>query len=225
MDVYFIKDAQADCTIGVQNSLHEETDAPTEGRFEKAFINHGDIVANGKYEYMLFMPISSEELKFASDENALEEYSTKLPYTVLRKDTSVHGVEDLASGIRAFAVFEEGAVDSTIISSSASMLMYTTDGEDMTLSVANPDLAMYEGASDEVFDKDGKRIERSVYGRKWIDNPCSETSIQLTIKGLWEIHNDNGSKVTAIREDGNTTLTFKSMEGRTEEITLKRIML
>lgn len=225
MDVYFIKDAQADCTIGVQNSLHEETDAPTEGRFEKAFINHGDIVENGKYEYMLFMPISSEELKFASDENALEEYSKKLPYTVLRKDTSVHGVEDLASGTRAFAVFEEGAVDSTIISSSASMLMYTTDGEDMTLSVANPDLAMYEGASDEVFDKDGKRIERSVYGRKWIDNPCGETSIQLTIKGLWEIHNDNGSKVTAIREDGNTTLTFKSMEGRTEEITLKRIML
>ena len=105
------------------------------------------------------------------------------------------------------------------------MLMYSASEETMTLSVANPDLAMYEGPSDEVFDKEGRRIERSVYGRKWIDNPCGETCIKLTIKGLWEIYDSCGCKVNATAKDGNTTLTFSSTEGRTEEIILKRIML
>ena len=145
------------------------------------------------------------------------------PYTVIRHDSSVHGIEDHKTGIRAFAVFEDGAVDSKILNSSAGMLMYSGEDESMTLSVSNPDLAMYEGPSDEVFDKDGRRIERSVYGRRWIDNPCAETAITVTLKGMWEIKEHNSCNVIAIHEDGNTKLTFKSMEGRTEEITLKII--
>jgi chondroitin-sulfate-ABC endolyase/exolyase len=225
MDIYFLRGSEAECIRGLQHSLHEETDAPTEGYFEKAYINHGDIVKDGKYEYMLFMPVTKDEIEFAFDENALEEYSKELPYTVLRHDRSVHGVADHESGTRAFAVFEPGQVDSVVLNSSSAMLMYSASEETMTLSVANPDLAMYEGPSDEVFDKEGKRIERSVYGRKWIDNPCGETCIELTIKGLWEIYDSCGCKVNATAKDGNTTLTFSSTEGRTEEIILKRIML
>ena len=225
MDIYFLRGSEAECIRGLQHSLHEETDAPTEGYFEKAYINHGDIVKDGKYEYMLFMPVTKDEIEFAFDENALDEYSKELPYTVLRHDRSVHGVADHESGTRAFAVFEPGQVDSVVLNSSSAMLMYSASEETMTLSVANPDLAMYEGPSDEVFDKEGRRIERSVYGRKWIDNPCGETCIELTIKGLWEIYDSCGSKVYATAKDGNTTLTFSSTEGRTEEIILKRIML
>ena len=33
----------------------------------------------------------------------------------------------------------------------------------LTVSVADPDLRFYEGPSDEVFDADGKRVERSIY--------------------------------------------------------------
>ena len=223
MDIYFLRGAKAECIRGLQHSLHEETDAPTEGYFEKAYINHGDIVKDGRYEYMLFMPVTMDEIKFVFDEDALETYSHNLPYTVIRHDSSVHGIEDHKTGIRAFAVFEDGAVDSKILNSSAGMLMYSGEDESMTLSVSNPDLAMYEGPSDEVFDKDGRRIERSVYGRRWIDNPCAETAITVTLKGMWEIKEHNSCNVIAIHEDGNTKLTFKSMEGRTEEITLKII--
>ena len=93
----------------------------------------------------------------------------------------------------------------------------------MTLSVANPDLAMYKGESDEILDKDGKRIERSVYGRKWIDSPCAETSVTLTLNGHWEIHIRGDVCVICTHDDGKTTLTFRSKEARTEEITLKKI--
>ncbi len=38
--------------------------------------------------------------------------------------------------------------------------------EKMLLTVSQPDLALYRGASDEAFDKDGKRVERSIYSRR-----------------------------------------------------------
>jgi chondroitin-sulfate-ABC endolyase/exolyase len=99
--------------------------------------------------------------------------------------------------------------------------MYSTNGDAMTLSVANPDLALYAGESDEKFDKDGKRLERSVYSRHWIDNACAPTTVKVTVKGIWEISANGGSDVTLTHEDRNTVLVFRSKEARTEEITLK----
>ena len=80
--------------------------------------------------------------------------------------------------------------------------------------------SLYEGESDEILDKDGKRIERSVYGRKWIDSPCAETSVTLTLNGHWEIHDQDNVSVICTDKDGKTTLIIRSKEARTEEITL-----
>ena len=225
--VYFIKDAKVNYTNGTQYSLHEETDARTKGEFQLAYIDHGDVLKNGKYEYMVLLP-TTESLSLAYDSWGKEEltkYSENLPYTVLRHDSAVHGVEDHLSGTRAFAVFEEGAVDSLIVSSSPALVMYSLEDEQMTLSAANPDLALYEGPSDEKFDADGKRIERSVYGREWIDNPCGETGISITLDGLWELADGKGCQVRVSRDNRQTTLVFKSKEARTEEIILKRVAL
>lgn len=220
LDVYFVRNDKAHRIRGIQHSLHEETDAPTEGDFEKAYIDHGDVVKDGRYEYMCFMPVTKEDYSFIFDENALEQYSQNLPYTLLRHDSNVHGILDRPTGTRAFSVFEEGKVDSLIVSSSPAMIMYSTDDDVMTLSVSNPDLALYEGPSDEVYDENGKRIERSVYGRSWIDNPCGQTRISLVLNGIWKISDAKGCDVTEAHADGKTILTFRSMEARTEEITL-----
>ncbi len=222
---YYVKGHEIHLTRGIQHSLHEETDAPTEGVFEKAYIDHGDVFKDGRYEYMILMPVTLEDMEMAFDEKAVREYATALPYKVIRHDTAVHGVRDLVSGTCAFAVFEAGKVDDVITECSPAMVMYSLDEGVMTLSAANPDLALYEGPSDEKFDKDGKRIERSVYGREWIDNPCAQTQISLTLEGLWEITDSGECDVTVRHEDRRTLLTFKSMEARTEEITLNRIAL
>ena len=207
--VYIVKDSKIHYKSGLQKSLHEETDKPTEGMFEMAYIEHGDIIKDGRYEYIVILPDGSSEQQPS--------------YEVIRHDSDMHAVKDIPSGIVSAAVFSEGAVDENVICCSPSMLMYSTEGETMTLSVANPDLALYEGESDEKFDKDGKRLERSVYSRFWIDNACATTTVKVTLKGLWNVSDSNGSEVAISHENGNTLLIFKSKEARTEEITLKQI--
>ena len=105
------------------------------------------------------------------------------------------------------------------------MLMYSVKGNMMTLSVSNPDLALYEGPSDEEYDENGKRKERSVYGRSWIDNPCGETMVNITIDGIWAIADRKGRNVKADYGNGRTMLEFRSAEARTEEIILRKTKL
>lgn len=206
---YIVKDADIHFRSGVQHSLHEESDKPVEGLFEVAYIDHGDIVKDGRYEYVVILPDGSSGQEPA--------------YEIVRHDSRVHSVRDIPTGIVSAAVFEEDAVDQNIISCTPAMLMYSMKDDAMTLSVANPDLALYEGESDEKFDADGKRLERSVYSRFWIDNACAATTVKVTVEGLWEVSDYKGSEVTSAYEDGRTVLTFISKEARTEEITLKRI--
>ena len=205
---YIVRDAKIHFRSGLQHSLHEESDMPTEGLFELAYIDHGDIVKDGRYEYAVILPGGTSDAAAS--------------YEIVRHDSNVHSVKDIPTGIVSAAIFEEGSVDQHIVYSSPAMLMYSAEGDVMTLSVANPDLALYEGESDEKFDAEGKRLERSVYSRYWIDNPCGPTTVKVTVKGLWDISDDNGSDVVCIHVNGNTSLTFKSKEARTEEITLKK---
>ena len=232
-NAWFVKDARVEVSRGLQHSFHEETDAPTEGYFEKAWICHGDIVGKGviagdkymkdSYEYMTVIHASDEEIG---------KYSSELPYTVLRCDSKAHIIHDNETGITACAVFEElkrqdtaednrNGQASGLIEASPCMLMYSFTGGILTLSASNPDLGLYKGESDEVFDENGKRTERSVYGRKWIDNPCAPVTIRVVIAGLWTLSGSAPGNVTVSHEGGNTVLTFKTAEARTEEITLK----
>ena len=213
-NAYFISDARTIMTKGKQLSFHEETMEPTEGWFEKAYIDHGEIVTDGRYEYMAVIHADAE---------TVGRYRETLPYDVVRCDSKAHIVHDNESGIKGFAVFEEiGCGDDEILAEATpSLIMYgCTDGK-MTLSVSNPDLALYEGPSDELFDEDGKRIERSIYGREWVDNPCAATSVRVTLNGEWTVTDRGGSDVTAKYENGRTELVFKTREAGTEEIILE----
>lgn len=211
---YFVKDALVVRTRGLQHSFHEETDAPTQGYFEKAYIHHGSPCdADARYEYMVVPSATQEQV---------ERYSACLPYTVVRADASMHAVKDEASGITGCAAFETSMLDDLVVSVSPSVMMYRLDGQRLELSVSNPDLALYEGPSDDVLDEQGRRKERSVYGRKWIDNPSGKVSVRVVLAGDWEIDDYGDTDVTAAYENGNTVLLFNTMEARTEDITLKR---
>ena len=207
--VYRIRNGRIHYSSGMQKSLHEETDAETEGMFETAYINHGDMISDGRYEYSIVLPDDVQTMESS--------------YEVIRHDSNVHSVKDIQTGIVSAAVFEEGPLDETILFSTPAMLMYSKDDDTLTLSVANPDLAMYEGESDEVTDNEGKRMERSVYGRYWIDNPCGATKVAVTLSGIWNLTEANGSDVRLSHCNGTTELTFTSMEARTEEIIISKV--
>lgn len=120
-----------------------------------------------------------------------------------------------------YALFAPGKVGEGLLESVSlpSLVMIGGDGEGLTVSAADPDLRFYEGPGDEVFDADGKRVERSVYSRKWIDNPSGASQLEVVIRGRWQPEGDTPGCRIAV-EGANTSLTFTCREGATREVNL-----
>ena len=87
--------------------------------------------------------------------------------------------------------------------------------------MAQPDLALYRGASDEAFDKDGKRIERSIYSRPWISNESGEIPVTVTLKGRWEVKETPFCKVLSA-DKKQTVVRFTCKDGLSFEAELKK---
>ncbi|MDE6499310.1 MAG: sugar lyase, partial [Rikenella sp.] len=176
-NVWFVPRGRICVTRGRQHSLHEETAKPTEGDFERAWIDHGEgAVRDGRYEYLMLVHPTEEQVAACT---------VASPYEIYAWDRTLHAVKDLPSGVYAAVAFEATdslrGGDAVTAVSSPCILLESRDGDGvLTLSVADPDLALYEGSSDELFDADGKRIERSIYSRKWIDNPSAERRVTVT---------------------------------------------
>ncbi len=230
-NAWFVRNGMVEVSRGLQHSYHEETDAETEGYFEKAWICHGDMVGKGVIAGDSYMKDDYEYMAVVhADSSQIARYSEDLPYTVIRCDTKAHIIRDKETGVTACAIFEElektdtfrenrGAA-SGLLEATPCMLMYSISGNELTLSASNPDLNLYEGESDEKFDENGNRIERSVYGRDWIDEPCAPTSIRLVIAGRWHPGKDTPANVGISYEGNGTVIEIQTMEARTEEIRL-----
>lgn len=128
--------------IGLQYSRHEETDAPTEGYFSMAALSHGVRPHNAAYEYV----ISVQPKEAPSQETVAASYQ------VLRADSMAHIVTDTESGLAAYVLFEPNAA----FGNSFPCLLFVQHTETgLTLRVSDPDLHLYEGASDETYDTGG----------------------------------------------------------------------
>ena len=217
-NAFLVKDSEVIVKRGLQHSLHEETDRPTEGLFEKAYINHGTVCGNGtsdrknSYEYLVI--VQADSIQTAK-------YQEQLPYNVERCDSTAHIVTDTESGIKAAAAFETISIDGLIEEVSPSILMYRQTGNLLQMSICNPDLALYEGEADEIFDSEGKRKERSVYGRTWIENPAATTQIRMTLNGEWVAEGTDNSRISISISEGKTHITLTTCESKTEQMTLK----
>lgn len=172
----------------------------------------------------------------AKPATAVTAFAESKPYEVLHRGTECHSVRDAVSGTVGAAVFEASAVDSVVVKATPCMLMYSLNGGKMNLSVSNPDLALYSGESDEVYDSAGKRVERSVYSRKWVNDDCGPVSVTVELAGRWNVVAGDGTAASALpkSESGDgavagvecsyagdrTVLTIHTAEARTEHITL-----
>lgn len=199
-----------------QHSLHEETDAPTENDFVKAWIDHGGVTHGESYEYLMVVHASDEEVAA---------FTQGRPYEVFAADRRLHAVRDRATGIYAAVAFE--ATDSLAggdvvrgVSLPCVLLESRNADRTVTLSVADPDLRLYEGPSDERFDAEGRRIERSVYARNWIDNPSGESRLRVTLAGMWRLAESSDYCTLRWLGDGTTEAEFLCREGATREVKL-----
>ena len=204
-NVWMVSEGTVVHTRRLQHSLHEETDAPTRGWFEKAYLRQD----GPSYEYMTLVRPDSAAVRQALREK---------PYEVLSRTRSLHEVR--SGAMTGAAVFEPGPVDALVRDASPCLLLYRREADGLHLAVCNPDLALYAGEADEVTGADGKRIERSVYSRAWIDNDCAPTSVSLTLEGVWSVSKaPEGTRCTV--DGGRTYLTVPTAEARTEKLVLQ----
>lgn len=170
---YFVPEGRVHLRLSRQHSLHEESDLPTEGNFCTAWIDHGEVVEEGTYAYQLTVGGEGREK----------------PVQMLVRDARHHVASDPTTGIVAVAAFEAGKTPDVSPVTEVSLpclYMLREQGRKMTFSVADPDLHLYAGESDECYDEAGKRLERSVYSRTWIDNPSQESLLEVRLRGRWQ---------------------------------------
>ena len=97
--------------------------------------------------------------------------------------------------------------------------MIREEKEKAILTVAQPDLAFYRGSSDEAFDENGKRIERSIYSRPWIDNDSGEIPVTITLRGHWTVEETPTCRIVS-SDRKQTVLRFVCKDGESREVEL-----
>jgi len=164
-----------------QYSRKQNTGEETKGDWATLTVNHGKAPKDQSYEYVVIPE---------TDWVAMKSFAQRPSYKVLRQDKNAHIVKDADEGITSYVLFEpnDQLIDDLVNKVDAPCLLMLRENKDHNiLTVCNPDLALYKGPSDEAFDKDGKRIERSIYSRPWISNPSQHVPVTINLKGEWYI--------------------------------------
>ena len=200
-----------------QHSCMQDTGKETKGDWVSLVVDHGKAPKGGSYEYAVLPQTSTA---------TLQAFAKKPAYKVLQQDRNAHIVQSLSDNIYSYVLFETpqallpgGLLQRT--DTSCLVMIRKESPEKMLLTVSQPDLALYRGASDEAFDKDGKRVERSIYSRPWIDNESGEIPVTVTLKGQWNIKETPFCKVLSV-DKKQTVLRFTCKDGASLEVMLEK---
>lgn len=197
-DVYWLMDPQGNGYVlpggqtlalsrAHQTSPHQKNDAPTEGDFAAAWLSHGRAPQGGAYEFVVLVQTPIEEVqRFAERMNQPEQ----APYVVLQKDAQAHIVFDRESRTTGYAWFEAGEAQCAGRIRSVDtpcMIMCQEENGELHLSVADPDLRLYEGVEADQVDEQGRQREVSLYSRTWIHNDGKRHELTLEAEGVWSL--------------------------------------
>lgn len=199
-----------------QVTVGERSTKPTSGDWVSLVLQHGKAPKGAAYEYAVLPH---------TDAASLKAFARKPGYKVLQQDTNAHIVSSLTDGLTSYVLFETPMglpADGLLQKADTSCLVMTRErGDKVLLTVAQPDLALYRGPSDEAFDSDGKRMERSIYSRPWIKNESKEMLVTLTLKGAWKVTETAYCKVIAV-DSRQTVLRFTCRDGASFEVELSK---
>lgn len=200
-----------------QYSRTQDKGKETKGDWVSLVVNHGKAPEGGSYEYTILPQ---------ANESTLKSFAGKPTYKVLKHDRDAHIVQSPVDDICSYVLFEtpKALLPGDLLQqadTSCLVMIHKESASKMLLTVAQPDLALYRGPSDEAYDKDGKRIERSIYSRPWIDNESSEIPVTLTIKGRWKVAETPFCKVIS-SDKKQTILRFICKDGDSFEVELRK---
>lgn len=199
-----------------QITVGERSTKPTSGDWVSLTLQHGKAPQGASYEYAVLPH---------TDAASLKSFAKKPSYKVLQQDRNAHIVRSLTDNLTSYVLFETPQTlpsDGLLQKADTSCLVMIRDNKDkLLLTVSQPDLALYRGPSDEAFDKDGKRIERSIYSRPWIDNDSGEIPVTVTLKGLWKVAETPYCKLISA-DKKQTVLRFTCKDAASFDVELLR---
>lgn len=200
-----------------QRSRLQNSGKDTKGDWVSLVVNHGKAPKGGSYEYAVLPQ---------TDAATMKAFAKKPGYKVLKQDWDAHIVQVPAEGICSYVLFEtpQATLPGGLLqrTDTACLVMVQKEGSDKyLLTVAQPDLALYRGDSDEALDENGKRIERSIYSRPWINNESGEIPVTVTLKGRWTVEETPYCKLVSA-DKKQTVLRFTCKDGASFEVELKK---
>ena len=199
-----------------QESRHEETEKVTYGDWVSLTFNHGKAPKGESYEYAVIPQ---------TDKNSMKAFASKPDYKVLQCNTKAHIVRDNKMGITSYVLFEKNETLPAGLLAKADtscLVMVKEEGKMITLSVCQPDIALYRGKSDDVFDENGKRIERSIYSRPWKFNASLPIDVCVTLKGEWKASQLPANCTILSANKKQTVIKFTCKDGLTTDINLTK---
>ena len=199
-----------------QASVDEETDKPNAANWVSLIVDHGKAPQGASYEYAVLPQV---------DTSTFKKFAKRPSYKVLQHDRDAHIVKSLPENITSYVLFEtpqEILPAGLLLKSDTSCLVMVREEKKRTLlTVSHPDLALYRGASDEAFDENGKRVERSIYSRPWIANDSGEMVVTLTLRGAWKVNETSACKVISSNKK-QTVIQFTCKDAASFDVELTK---
>ena len=219
---YFVPTGTLNLTRAEQTNPQCHEKGEVSGNFATAWIDHGKAPKDAGYEYVLVADADRTEMKAFSAGPTVE---------VLRNDSSAHVVELKEEDATAYAVYAEKGVsfaqgDVKSVSKQSTFIV-KREGDKLRLSVADPDLNIYDGQDDLL--PDGTRTELSIYEREWFFWPSRPNTVRITLAGEWEIDKLIKPMETTVQQprvvssaNGRTIVEFECRDGLSAEILLSK---
>ncbi len=219
-NAYYIPNNQkVTVTRLLQTSFDQNTDKKTSNLFAKALIEHGTMPKDASYEYCIFP--SQDRSEVLPSQADMEKV-----YRVCEKTNDLHCVYDIESNTYAY-VFWNNEVNTNyanVIDVSTPMLVMEKEtGKDLTLSICDPDLRLYEGQEEDQLDENGLQKEVSLYSRKWLRKYSIPKSISVSLSGKWSLKDTNNDTVKLEVQDDKTIVSLVSTDGLTYQLSLEKL--
>lgn len=199
-----------------QVTVGERSTEPTFGDWVSLILQHGKAPKGASYEYAVLPRTNAATLKA---------FAKKPTYKILQQDRNAHIVRSLTDNLTSYVLFEtpqalpaEGLLQKA---DTSCLVMIRENRDKLLLTVSQPDLALYRGPSDEAFDKDGKRIERSIYSRPWIGNDSQEIPVTITLRGQWQLAEMPYCKLVS-SDKNQTVVRFTCRDAASFDVELKK---
>lgn len=193
---YQVNEGTVKVQIAEQESRNERTKAANKGTFASAYLLHGKAPKDATYSYTVWIQPTDKQLAAARKKEVC---------SVLRRDNVAHIVKDHATGITAYAAFEQtevGGTDCIAKIPAETMVMKKESGKQLVISVCDPNL----------------HIEEKTYTTP---EPSAPSQKKLVLNGKWSLATDT-DRVKVTQNGDQTEVTVTCQHGLPVEFTLNK---